>query len=108
MRRLLIVIAFVAALAIGRGWANTPVWEEVAPPAPATTQTIDMDADTQIAVANGYIYLWTEKPVTVKLFSILGQLISQETIKPGLHRIKLSARGIYIVRAGTATRRVTL
>lgn len=95
-------------LAAAPAVASTPVWEEVPAPAPATTQTMEMDADTQIAVAGGYIYLWTEKQVTVKLFSILGQLISQETIKPGLHRIRLNSRGIYIVRAGTATRRVTI
>lgn len=88
--------------------ANTSVWEEVAAPVPPTSQTFEMDADTQIAVADGYIYIWAEKPVTVKLFSILGQLITQDTLKPGLHRIKLTSRGIYIVRAGTSTRRVTL
>jgi len=101
-------MTFILTLTVASASAGTPAWEEVSAPAPATTQTMEMDADTQIAVADGYIYLWTEKPVTVKLFSILGQLISQETIKPGLHRIHLNSRGIYIVRAGTATRRVTL
>ena len=95
-------------VSMGSAFGATATWEEVNAPAPATTQTIEMDSDTQMAVAEGYIYLWTEKPVTVKIFSILGQLITQETIKPGLHRIRLSARGIYIVRVGQSTRRVTL
>lgn len=108
MRKFLICIAFIFSLAIAQAVGGTPAWEEVDSPASATTQLTEMDSDTQIAVGDGYIYIWTEKPVTVKLFSILGQLISQETIKPGLHRIRLTSRGIYIVRAGNATRRVTI
>ena len=84
------------------------MWEEVNSPHAAITQTMEMDADTQIAVSDGYIYLWSEKPVTVKLFSILGQLIAQETVKPGLHRLRIASRGIYILRAGTSTRRITI
>lgn len=108
MRKFLTILAMCFALTAISMAANTPTWEEIAAPAPPTSQIMEMDADTQIAVADGYIYIWAEKPVTVKLFSILGQLITHDTLKPGLHRIKLSSRGIYIVRAGTSTRRVTL
>lgn len=107
MRKLLaiIIVAFVATFS---AMATEPVWEEVNAPYPAIAQSIDKESETEIVVRDGYIYLWCEKPVTVKLFSILGQLISQETVKPGLHRIKMSSRGIYILRAGTSTRRITI
>ena len=82
MRKLLVTLILAVTAAAGSLAANSPF--------------------------NCYIYLWSDKPVTVKLFSILGQLISQETVKPGLHRIRLASRGIYILRAGTTTRRITI
>lgn len=62
----------------------------------------------EITVREGYIYITTARPVTVKIFSILGQLISQTTIQPGTWRTHISARGIYILKAGTLTKRITI
>ncbi len=107
MRKFLTTLAIAAAMLTATA-ASAPTWEEVTSPMPAIAQTTEREADTEIIVRDGYIYLWSEKPVTVKIFSILGQLITQETVKPGLHRIRLASRGIYILRAGTATRRITL
>lgn len=107
MRKLIAILAIVAASTIMLMGA-TPSWEEVTAPVPAVTHTFDPEAEVEVAVRDGYIYLRTEKAVTVKVFSILGQLISQETVKPGLSRIKMSARGIYILRVGTLTRRITI
>ena len=71
----------------------------------AATVATGLQASSPI---DDYIYIHSDKPITVKLFSILGQLISQETVKAGTHRIHLKSRGIYILRAGTATRRITI
>lgn len=108
MRKFLVTLLLVMTAAIGGFAADTPTWEEVTSPAPSVTREIGQETETEIVVRDGYIYLWSDKPVTVKLFSILGQLISQDTVKPGLHRIRLTSRGIYILRAGTTTRRITL
>jgi len=108
MRKFLAILVLSIACMLTAGAATVPSWEEVTAPFPAVAQTIDKDSEIEIVVRDGYIYLWCEKPVTVKLFSILGQLITQETVKPGLHRIRLASRGIYILRAGTATRRITI
>lgn len=108
MRKLLIIFILALTTVVPAVAVNAPEWEEVTAPAVATAQTIDRDSELDIVVRDGYIYLWCEKTVTVKLFSILGQQISSRTLKPGMHRIKLSSRGIYILRAGTLTRRITL
>ena len=108
MRKPLRTLAIAAAMMLPATAATVPMWEEVTAPVPAVAQTLDREAETEVIVRDGYIYLWSENPVTVKIFSILGQLITQETVKPGLHRIHLASRGIYILRAGTTTRRITL
>lgn len=61
-----------------------------------------------VEVRDTYIYLTTNKPVTVKICTILGQLVSQEKISAGVSRIKLGQRGVYILKAGTVTRRVNI
>lgn len=99
-------MTLMLSAALGAGAAAT--WEEVNAPSPAVVQSIGQDSDLDVVVRDGYIYLWCEKTVTVKLFSILGQQISQETLKPGLHRIRMASRGIYILRTGTTTRRITI
>jgi hypothetical protein len=103
-----ILLTLAIAASLNQGFAAKPAWEEVNSPRQVIVQNLDNEGDVAIAVSEGYIYVSCENTVTVKIFSILGQLISQETLKPGMHRIKLASRGIYILRAGSTTRRITL
>ncbi len=81
-----------------------PGWETI------SSSTADLgDSDRiDVVVKDGYIYITTNHVVNVKIFSILGQLISQKTLQPGTSRLRVPARGIYILKAGTYTRRVTV
>lgn len=97
-----LMLTALAALATG------PAWEEVTSPPSGIVQSMDTDSSTEILVRDGYIYIWSQRPVTVKLFSILGQQIHQETVPAGLHRLRLGSKGIFILRAGSLTRRITL
>lgn len=84
-------------------------------PAPAQTAdtvtpsavTEDMDR-IETYVRNGFIHIVTPRAVTVRLYTILGQLITQQTLQPGTSRIKTPGRGVYILRTGTATRRINV
>ena len=100
----------IAALtiAVATAVAAPPAWEEVSSPQPSVVQSFEMEGQTEVVVCDGYIYIWSQKPVTVKLFSILGQQIHQETVQPGIHRLRLNSKGIFILRAGSLTKRVTL
>ena len=62
----------------------------------------------EMAVRDNFIYIAAPRPVTVKVFTILGQLISQTTLPAGIHRLPMSAKGIYIIKIGGSTRRVTI
>lgn len=89
-------------------FAASPTWEEVASPQPSVVQSLGTDSQTEVIVRDGYIYISTHEPMTVKIFSILGQQIHQETIAAGLHRLRLNSKGIFILKAGSLTKRVTL
>ncbi len=87
-----------------RAASASPNWEQ------ATAITVDnADGDRfDVRTRDGYIIVTTDRQVTVKLFSILGQLITQQTLQPGVWRLKVKARGIYILKTDTVTRRVTV
>lgn len=95
-------------MAVASAAAASPAWEEVTSPQPAVVQSFEMEGPTEVVVRDGYIYIWSQKPVTVKLFSILGQQIHQETVGTGIHRLRLNSKGIFILKAGSLTKRVTL
>ena len=61
-----------------------------------------------VTVKGGYIYITTSRNVTIQLYSILGQLVTQQVIPAGTTRIKAPSRGVFILKAGPITRRVTV
>ncbi len=89
--------------------AAAPKWEEVNnPPVEVMMESTESENPVHSTVKDGYIYITSTAPVTVKVFTILGQLISSETIPAGTHRLRINARGIYILKIGGSTRRITI
>lgn len=58
--------------------------------------------------SNGNIYINTTKPITVKIYTILGNLVTEKRIPAGTSQIQLKSRGIYLVNTGEKIQRVTL
>lgn len=103
MRRLILIIALVCCICMGANAASA--WERTG--GKINTERIEGDSP-EIRVSEGYVYVTTTRTITVKVFSILGQLISQETIQSGISRFRLPSRGIYILKAGAITKRITI
>ncbi len=99
-------IAFLAVLlaAAPISTAAADSWEHIEQvrPDPSEGERIDVE------VSESYIYVSTNKVVTVKICTILGQLVSQEKLPAGVSRIRLAQRGVYILKAGSITRRVNI
>jgi len=107
MKRVQVILAglfLAAALQVG---AAAPSWERVRDRQPVPTEHVDAD-DVIVTSHAGYIYVTTSKPIEIKIFSILGQLIKQEKIPAGTFRYRLESKGIYIVKAETVTKKVTI
>lgn len=89
--------------------AASPVWETVQNPPHAQPATESISEEhMEVTVRDGYIYVTTTRPLTVRVMTILGQLISQKTLPEGTSRLKVASRGIYILKAGSQTHRVTI
>lgn len=91
-------------------------WEEIndtalistMPPPDVDIKRPPQEDGVQIFVRNNYIYVVTDHEIPVRVFSILGDLIGEGKLHHGVYRMPIKARGIYIVKAGTSTLRVTL
>lgn len=103
-KRFLLCLLIMFAVSVS-AIATKPSWEETQQS--VVTERVEQE-QVEIYTRDGYVYINTAQPVTVKIFSILGQLISQENVPAGSFRLRLASRGIYILKAGTITRRITI
>ncbi len=106
MRQFVLITVILLSALLSTGAA--PRWEAVDSPGRIFTEQKAETEITDVAVRDSCIYVTSTRQVNVKVFTILGQLISQATLPAGTHRLQMSAKGIYILKLGTTTRRVTI
>ncbi len=107
MRRFIVIMLLALAVAVAEG--ATQRWERVDTPVRVLLEGQRADDEAvEVAVSEGYVYVEVQAREEVRVFTILGQLISQESLQPGTYRFHLASRGIYILKIGTITRRVTI
>lgn len=105
----IIIIAAAIALAVVGVQAQQPApqskWEQV----DGYVQDAQRGADgANVTVRDMHIYVDLEQPASVKLFTILGQPVSTIQLPAGTSRFRVPTRGIYILKIGSSTRRITI
>lgn len=112
-KRLLHIILLLAAAcapaATAQNDSKSPVWEQI-DTADSSENRDELPAhdNVEISCRKGMIYISVSKPVKIEIYSILGQLITSKQVKPGIIRLTLNKRGVYILKAGSTTRRINL
>lgn len=96
------VMAAAAAVAMPPAQQAPQRWEQI------ESVEAEMTDDVAVVVRENTVFVTVGRPTTVKLFTILGQPISQATLQPGTSRFRVGARGIYILKIGSITRRITI
>lgn len=108
MRRLITILAIIlmgmTALSASQRWENVDASVGVFTHVPSTAG----DDAVEVAVSDGYVYVAIPSESSVKVFTILGQLVCQETLQAGTHRMQLSTKGMYIIKVGDVTKRVAI
>ena len=62
----------------------------------------------EIFVFDGVVCVRTPHRIQVRVFTILGQLVSQSYLNPGQSELKIASRGIYIIKIGNITQKVAI
>lgn len=102
-----ILVALMLLSAPLEAGAAQSLWEAHGPLTARDVERVD-DSGVELIVHDRAVILTLTRPMPVKVLTILGQPVGQETLPAGVHRLKLTTRGIYIVRVGQITRRVTV
>lgn len=110
MRRLrLILLLLTLAAGITLPVDAQRVWRETSRELPQRSLNDPRLSDgVEIYGNNGAIIIRTPRRVQVRVFTILGQLVSQTTLNPGVSELRIGARGIYLVKVGNITQKVAL
>lgn len=69
--------------------------------------SVARDNDVEIRVSPGHVVVIASQPVQIKVFTILGQVVSNESLPAGTSRLPLS-HGVYIVKVGDLTCKIAV
>ena len=66
------------------------------------------EALIEVSSKDGSIYIRTPRKAQVVVYTILGQIVTDRTINPGLSELKIGVRGIYLVKIEGQTQKIAL
>ena len=105
MRALMTAMALLA-VAVSPAFGHAKGWEAVRADV-SGLNTIARDNDVEIRVSPGHVVVIASQSVQIKVFTILGQVVSSETLPAGTSRLPLS-HGVYIVKVGELTCKIAV
>lgn len=83
-------------------------WESVRADMVAESRVVAQTEEIEVRTQSGVIIVTTNRAIEIKVFTILGQLVSQEKLSPGTSRLNIGSHGVYIVKVGELTCKVAL
>ncbi len=109
MKRLLVILALVLTLGLENVALAEVQWRETNREVQGKTWNDPRQSDgIEIYGRNGTITIVTPKRINVRVYTILGQMVSQATLQPGTSELRLGSRGIFLVRIGNLTQKVAI
>lgn len=105
------LISLTVSLVLVAGGVSTSFargWESLKSERAVESRLVVREADVEVRSGKGVIVVATPRPVSVKVYTILGQVISQETLPAGTSCLTISGHGVYIVKVGDITCKVAL
>ena len=109
MKRLLAILTLMLALGMWNSSLAEIQWHETNREMTGKSLNDPRTSDgVKIYGSNGTITIVMPERITVRVYTILGQLVSQATLQPGTSELRLGSRGIYLVRIGNLTQKVAI
>lgn len=101
------ITIFIAIASTSTAWGVPKAWESVKSEHPSAKSVLK-EAEIEVKTLPGTIIVTTNHAMQVKVFTILGRLVSCETVPAGTSQHHLPAHGIYIVTIGELTVKVAV
>lgn len=110
LKRLILSLSMALALGIifpGVGVAAEKKWEPLKVSI-EDAKSIAKEAHLEILSMPSRIILNADQPVKIEIFTILGRLVSSESLPPGSYEFSVEVHGIYIIKVGDITCKIAL
>lgn len=72
------------------------------------SKSVVKEGDIEILTAPSMIIVNSSRPIRIQVFTILGRLVSSETLPSGISRLSVPTHGVYIIKTGELTCKVAL
>ena len=109
MKRLAVILTMMLALGFGNTTLAEIQWHETNREMTGKVLNDPRTSDgIEIYGSKGVISIVTPKRIQVRVYTILGQLISQATLNPGTSQLRIGSRGIFLVKIGNLTQKVAI
>jgi len=109
MKRLIAILMLTLMLGLQNSALAEVQWHETNREVQGRTWNDPRTSDgIEIYGKNGVITIVTPKRITVRVYTILGQMVSQAVLQPGTSELRLGSRGIFLVRIGNITQKVAI
>ncbi|MDE6027767.1 MAG: T9SS type A sorting domain-containing protein [Muribaculaceae bacterium] len=106
IRKYLMLLLVAVFLAIPAEGASNK-WE-VLKAERSDAKTVVKETEIEIKTASSTIIVTSNHSVQIKVFTILGRLLNNETLPAGTNQLTLPAHGVYIVKIGNLTCKVAV
>ena len=104
--RVFLAVAPLLATALCPSLCEAKGWEAVRADV-SGLNSVAHDEEVEIRVSPGHVVVVASQQVQIKVFTILGQVVSSETLPAGTSRLPL-AHGVYIVKVGDLTCKIAV
>lgn len=109
LKKFVLSVFFCLFVATPVMYSQTPQkhWQEVKTVGP-NFKAITAQPDIEVFSAPNIVMLKVNHNVEVRIFTILGKLISSQNLEPGVYEYKLDAHGIYIIKTEDTSCKIAL
>lgn len=109
MRKVRLMIAMLMAVltfvsipaALSKGWEPTRTNKEI-------LKHVASDSELEIRAGGGIIHVTCNRPVNIKIFTILGSRIADDNLSAGSYQFTVPTHGVYLIKAGDITCKVAV
>ena len=109
MKRLAVILTMMLALGLGNTALAELQWHETNREMTGKVLNDPRTSDgIEIYGGKGVISIVTPKRIQVRVYTILGQLVSQATLNPGTSQLRIGSRGIFLIKIGNLTQKVAI
>lgn len=96
------ILSLLTAAPLGIAQTSTPQWEN-AEAITGNFKAVASNPEFEVFSAPNVIMLKVNKEIDVRVFTILGKLISAQHLQPGIFQCNLDSHGIYIIKTDKAS-----